>query len=264
MNDPKDWTVDQIRERVRALGPWFHNLDLKGVKTAPEHFLGDYPQVKWQRFASSLPAELTGKTVLDIGCNAGFYAMEMKRRGARRVLGIDTDEDYLAQARLAARIQDLDIEFRILSVYDVAAIGEQFDLVLFIGVLYHLRHPLLALDLIHEHVAKDLFAFQSMQRGCDDVHPLEPDYEFWDTAVFDDPAWPRLHFIEHSYARDPTNWWAPNRACAEAMLRSAGFKVLHHPEDEVFICRRVERQGNNAAEGAVYPARAPSGDGRSD
>lgn len=259
MSDPKRWTADQIRERVRALGPWFHNLDLKGVKTAPEHFLGDYPQVKWQHFAQSLPADLTGKTVLDIGCNAGFYAMEMKRRGALRVLGIDTDEDYLAQARFAAQVEDLDIEFRTLSVYNVAAIGERFDLVLFVGVLYHLRHPLLALDLIHEHVAKDLLAFQSMQRGSESVRALEPDYAFWDTAIFDDPAWPRLHFIEHSYARDPTNWWAPNRACVEAMLRSAGFEVLNHPEDEVFICRRVERDGPNRLEAAVYPARGSAG-----
>ena len=69
------------------------------------------------------------------------------------MLGIDFDDDYLAQARFAAEVAGLDIEFRKLSVYDVGALGERFDLVLFMGVLYHLRHPLLALDLIHEHVA---------------------------------------------------------------------------------------------------------------
>jgi tRNA (mo5U34)-methyltransferase len=58
-----------------------------------------------------------------------------------------------------------EIEFRKLSVYDVGQLGERFDLVIFMGVLYHLRHPLLALDLIHEHVADDLLLFQSMQRG---------------------------------------------------------------------------------------------------
>jgi tRNA (mo5U34)-methyltransferase len=61
------------------------------------------------------------------------------------------------------------------------------------------------------------------------------------------------HFIEHRYARDPTNWWAPNRACAEAMLRSAGFTIQQHPEEEVFVCRRVQRPANTG--GAVYPAR---------
>ena len=56
-------SADEIRERVAALGPWFHNLDLAGVKTAPDHFLGDYPTLKWRRFAEALPADFTGKTV---------------------------------------------------------------------------------------------------------------------------------------------------------------------------------------------------------
>jgi tRNA (mo5U34)-methyltransferase len=46
-----------------------------------------------------------------------------------------------------------------------------------------------------------------------------------------------MYFVEHKYAGDPTNWWIPNSACAQAMLRSAGFEIVSHPEDEVFICR---------------------------
>ena len=121
-------------------------------------------------------------TVLDIGCNGGFYSIEMKRRGADRVVAIDTETMYLHQARFAAemswrrRSSSAD-----LSVYDVAKLGERFDLVIFMGVLYHLRHPLLALDLIHDHVARDLLLFQSMQRGSADVEPLEPDYPIDET-----------------------------------------------------------------------------------
>ena len=243
----------EIERRVHELGDWFQNLDLGGVPTAPNHFLGDYPNIKWRNFAHAIPADLSGKSVLDIGCNAGFYSIEMKKRGAARVLGVDFDEDYLAQARFAAEVEGLDIEFRQLSVYDVATLGERFDLVFFIGVLYHLRHPLLALDLIHEHVARDLMIFQSMQRGSDAVPPVQDDYEFWDTDVFDDPGYPKLHFIEKNYAHDPTNWWAPNRACSAAMLRSAGFEIVSHPESEVFLCRRTERAPTPY--GAVYPAR---------
>jgi tRNA (mo5U34)-methyltransferase len=252
------FSPDEIRERVEALGPWFHNLDLDGISTAPGHFLGDYPAVKWKRFAGAIPADLTGRTVLDIGCNAGFYSTEMKRRGAARVLGIDSDEDYLAQARFAAEVNGLDIEFRRMSVYDVGAIDEKFDVVLFLGVLYHLRHPLLALDLIHAHVARDLLVFQSMQRGNAEVEPLAEDYDFWRTDLFDRPSYPKLHFVEQRYAGDPTNWWIPNRACMEAMLRSAGFAIADHPEDEVYICRR----GEVPEVGAVYPARTALNGGR--
>jgi tRNA (mo5U34)-methyltransferase len=248
----RQFSTDEIRSRVEALGPWFHNLDLGGVRTAPSHFLGDYPAVKWQRFADAISPDLAGHSVLDIGCNAGFYSMEMKRRGAVRVLGIDSEDEYLHQARFAAEVNGLDIEFRNLSVYDVALLAEKFDVVLFMGVFYHLRHPLLALDLIHEHVTRDTLVFQSMQRGSNTVAPVERDYDFWEIAHFDLPGYPKLHFVEQRYADDPTNWWIPNRACVEAMLRSAGFEITGHPEEEVFVCRHVPRP---PAAAPVYPAR---------
>ena len=245
-------TTDEIRSRIETLGPWFHNMDLCGVETAPGHFLGDYPALKWRRFSHVIPRDLTGRTVLDIGCNAGFYSIEMKRRGAARVLGIDNHDEYLAQARFAGEISGLEVEFRKISVYDVGAIGERFDIVLFMGVLYHLRHPLLALDLIHEHASSDMLVFQSMQRGSSKLEKLRSDYCFWETEQFEHPSYPKLHFIEHRYADDPTNWWVPNRACAEAMLRTAGFEITDHPEDEVYVCRHIpETKGT----GAVYPAR---------
>jgi tRNA (mo5U34)-methyltransferase len=241
----------EVQLRIEELGPWFHNIELDGVFTAPDHFLGNYPYIKWRKFAHAIPSDLSGKTVLDIGCNAGFYSIELKRRGATRVLGIDFDETYLAQARFAAEMANTEIEFRKLSVYDVGALGERFDIVLFMGVLYHLRHPLLALDLIREHVVADLMVFQSMQRGSTEVAAVEQDYNFWREDLFRDPAFPKLHFIEHRYSNDPTNWWVPNRACTEAMLRSAGFEIADHPEAEVYICRPA---GRPKGEGPVYPA----------
>jgi tRNA (mo5U34)-methyltransferase len=240
-----------MRRRIEELGPWFHNIELDGVSTAPNHFLGNYPYVKWRKFADALPADLSGKTVLDIGCNAGFYSIEMKRRGAARVLGVDFDDGYLAQARFAAEVAEVDIEFRKLSVYDVGALGERFDVVLFMGVLYHLRHPLLALDLVRQHVVGELLIFQSMQRGSAEVTETKENYHFWREDPFDEPTFPKLHFIEHRYADDPTNWWIPNRACVEAMLRSAGFAITAHPEAEVYLCHPAEI----AETGAVYPAK---------
>src|ERR1700759_2073880 len=113
MNDSRKVVATGSREvelRIRELGEWFHNLTLNGVQTAPHHFLGDYPRVKWERFAHAVPRDLTGKSVLDIGCNGGFYAIEMKRRGAQRVVAIDDEVRYLAQARLAAELSNTEIE----------------------------------------------------------------------------------------------------------------------------------------------------------
>ncbi len=248
---------EELESRIEEIGPWFHNMRLGDVQTAPEHFLGDYPQVKYERFRDALPRDMSGMSVLDIGCNAGFYSFEMKRRGAERVLGIDTDEHYLRQARFAADVSGLEVEFEQLPVWDVAALGEKFDLVIFMGVLYHLRHPLLALDLIHEHVAKDLFLFQSMQRGSRDIAELAEDYEFNGPAPFDHPGFPKMHFIEQRYAHDETNWWVPNRACAEAMLRSSGFDIEAQPEEEVYVCRWRPIETPPDGPHAIYPAITP-------
>lgn len=233
-------TRDQIERRVRELGPWFHNLNLAGVQTAPQHFLGDYPSIKWRHFAHAIPEDLRGKSVLDIGCNAGFFAIEMKRRGAERVVGVDTEPAYLEQAKFAAEVSGCDIELRQLSVYEVPLLRERFDLVLFTGVFYHLRHPLLALDLIREHVVGDLLVFQSMLRGSDTIASIDDDYPFSETRLFESRGFPAMFFVEHRYSDDPTNWWIPNRACVEAVLRSSGFTILARPEDEVYVCERAE------------------------
>jgi tRNA (mo5U34)-methyltransferase len=244
---------EEIEERVRGPGRWFPNPDLRGVRTAPDHFLGDYPASNWRNIQHLFPADLTGRSVLEVGCNAGFYAMEMKRRGAERVLAIDSDARYLAQGRFAAEVNGLDIEFRQLDVYDVGTLRERFDVVLFMGVLYHLRHPLLALDLLHAHVVKDLLLFQSMLRGSRRIEPLAHDYPFEEQDIFDQPGYPKLHFVEHEYSHDWTNWWIPNRACAEAMLRSAGFDILRNAFTEFYVCRRRELDAQERTARAVYP-----------
>jgi tRNA (mo5U34)-methyltransferase len=242
----------EIRAGAAALGEWFHNIDLHGVPTAPTHFLGDYPATVWQHFSRDLPQDMGGRSVLDIGCNGGFFSIEMKRRGAGRVLGIDADERYLAQARFAAGVLELDIEYRLLSVYDIGALRERFDLVIFMGVLYHLRHPLLALDLVREHVVGDLLLFQTMQRGTQEIEPVAEDYGFEEAAHFERPGYPRLNFVEHRYAGDPTNWWVPNRAGAEAMLRNSGFEILQKLDREIYLCRSAALPFGT---GAVYPAK---------
>jgi len=227
-----------LKEQIQQLGEWFHNIDLLGVSTAPNHFLGDFPNVKWRHIAGALPQDLSGAEVLDVGCNGGFYSIEMKRRGAKRVLGIDVDDRYLSQARFATRTLGIEVEFEKRSVYDVGGIAGQFDYVLFMGVFYHLRYPLYAFDQVVKKVRADgRLVFQSMLRGTSEVKQWSENYRFWETEPFRHPAYPCMYFVENSYANDQTNWWIPNRAAAEAVLRSSGLEILDHPEMETWICR---------------------------
>ena len=238
-------TDGRLAQQISALGEWFHNLNLHGIPTAPQHFLGDFPNIKWRNIAGAIPDDLTGAEVLDVGCNAGFYSLEMKKRGAARVLGIDVDDRYLKQAQFAAKTLGAQIELQKCSVYDTDQIPGQFDYVLFMGVFYHLRYPLYALDKLIKKVRGKL-VFQTMVRGSGDAQEWEEDYPFWNTEIFTEANFPAMYFIEKSYSHDPTNWWIPNRAAVEAMLRSSGLEIEAHPEPETWICRptSVKIDGN--------------------
>ncbi|HEX2539515.1 MAG TPA: TIGR04290 family methyltransferase [Caldimonas sp.] len=231
--------VESDRQRqIDALAPWFHNLHLPGgLQTLPEHFLGgDFPTFKWREIQPFLPADIQGWKVLDVGCNAGFYSFELARRGAS-VLGIDVDPHYLAQARWAVREMGLEaaVEFRQMEVYDLARSDESFDLVWFMGVFYHLRYPLLALDLLARRTRR-LMMFQTLTMPGDSVYEDTPDCAIEDRRPLLDPGWPKMAFIEHRLAGDPTNWWAANHAGVEAMLRSSGLRIDARPGHEIYLC----------------------------
>lgn len=236
--------LSYISERVDRLAPWFHNLDLSGVKTAPQHALGDFPAHKWNKIAVCLPDDLEGASVLDVGCNAGFYSFALKERNAGYVLGIDLEDRCLEQARFAAETLGLDVEFRKMCLYDIDRLPGQFDYVLFLGVFYHLRYPLLALDKAVKKTAGKL-VFQSMLRGSKNHLNTQSDYDFHNEDIFRDPDFPAAYFIENSYAGDYTNWFIPNRSGAMAMLHSAGLDVTQTSDPETFICkpRHAQRDG---------------------
>lgn len=227
-----------LAAEIAELGPWFHNLHLPdGTQTVPDHPLGDFPASKWAGFCDSLPADLGGWSALDVGCNAGFYCFELARRGAT-VTGIDASEHYLRQARWAARQFGLEHRVRLehRSVYEIAHTPETYDLVLFLGVFYHLRYPLLGLDIVAQKV-QQLMVFQSLMTSDAAVHPrAAEDLGFADRAELDAPGWPKLAFIETTFCRDPTNWWVPNHAGVLALLRAAGLRVTARPAPEIYLC----------------------------
>jgi tRNA (mo5U34)-methyltransferase len=223
---------------IAELAPWFHNLHLPGgVQTAPDHPLGDFPAFKWRELAPALPDDLSGWRALDIGCNAGFYSFELARRGAE-VVGIDLDEHYLRQARWARERLGLDgrVEFRQQAVYDLARSDERYDLILFMGVLYHLRHPLLALDIVAAK-ARRLVVLQTLTTPGDEAVDPPHDLPIDDRDRMLAAGWPKMAFVERRLAGDPTNWWAPTHACVEAMARSAGLEITSRPGHEIYVCR---------------------------
>ena len=203
--------MSDLRSRVEAIR-WYHTIDLGGgvVTTGVD----DSP-VRLARV--QLPASLRGKTVLDIGAWDGFFSFECERRGASRVVAADhfswhgtgwgTKAGFtLAREALRSRVEDVDIDVMDLSPERIGT----FDVVLFLGVLYHLRHPFLAL----ERVA-------SVARECLIVETVV------DLAGFNRPA--MAFYPGRELNDDPTNWWGPNVLAVEGMLQTLGFKDVTVP-----------------------------------
>lgn len=238
----------QMSQTLKALGPWFHNLHLPGgVQTAPDHPLGDFPAYKWDELQEAIPQDLEGWRVLDIGCNAGFYSFELARRGAR-VVGVDADPHYLRQARWACDKLGLNdrVTFRHMGVYELGRAAETYDLVLFLGVFYHLRYPLLALDIVAE-CAETMLVFQSLSLPGEAVIEQPENLGLDDLDQMQRPGWPAMAFVRHRLEEDPTNRWVPNRACIEALLGDVGFEVDCRVGTDMYVC-------TSSAEGAFGAA----------
>jgi tRNA (mo5U34)-methyltransferase len=199
---------DNLRERVDAIR-WFHTIDLgHGVVT---HGDDDSP-AKLQTLG--MPENLEGRSVLDIGAWDGFFSFEAERRGAERVMATDhfcwsgpgwgTKAGFdLAHHALGSKVESRDIDFPELSA---SAVGE-FDLVLFLGVLYHLPHPLLALERVAEVTKAQLI----LETGTDMTWLRKPVIAF---------------YAGDEAAGDTTNWCGPNPAAVVAMLKTVGFRSV--------------------------------------
>lgn len=229
----------RYQAKIEELKPWFHNIHLPdGSQTCPDHFLGDFPQFKWEELASFIPEDLSGWKVLDVGCNAGFYAIELAKRGAE-VTGIDVDAHYLKQAEWIAEVFGLEdkITLEQKQVYDLANDHRQFDMIWFMGVFYHLRYPLLAMDILSQRCKNVLLLQTLMLPGKEEANNTE-DREINDREDLLKAGWPKMAFVEQKFSGDPTNWWLPNHAGIKAMLHTCGFSVEQEPLDETYWCRK--------------------------
>src|SRR5215213_485847 len=156
---------EDILKRITELEPWFHRIDLgDGIFTKTASAAGepaDHPLGTWEIVRRCLPEDLSGRDVLDVGCNAGFYAIEVKRRGAGRVVGIDARRSHIRQALFVKNVLGLDIGYERRSVYalDPLELGA-FDVTLALGLIYHCKHPMLALENL-ARVTKDMLILET-------------------------------------------------------------------------------------------------------
>ena len=205
---PVPFTKDELQRRADALR-WYHAIDLgqgvvtRGVDNSPERLA-----------RLRLPDRLDGRSVLDIGAWDGFFSFEAERRGASRVVAADhyawhgvgwaTGQGKagfeFARAALQSRVEDVDVDVLDLSPERLGA----FDVVFFLGVLYHVPNPLLALERVSS-VTRDLLILETV---VDMVGISRPAAAFYPGRELN---------------ADPTNWWGPNHAAVAGMLRAVGF-----------------------------------------
>jgi len=236
-----------IRAKIKELGPWFHNMNLgPGLWTHPENdgAGADYPAWRWNIIKPLLP-EVQGKTCLDVGCSSGFFSLKMKELGAKYVLGIDYGEQVKAieQANFAAGATGLDVDFRLMSAYDVHQLDRRFDVVIFLGVFYHLRHPLLALESIRK-VTNGSLLMQTITtahetRSYEACPPPTHVHSGLRSPDLNDSSFPSLRFIEGGLDGDASCWFVPSAEAVLAMLRAAGFRperMIRPTPHEVIVC----------------------------
>lgn len=214
-----------LRQKIASL-PWFHEIDLGDGLITPGR-----TKLSTLRMLADLYFDepLIGKSFLDIGCYDGFNSFEAYRRGAKRVLATDhfiwhhdprsREAFELARRRICPGLQAMDIDVMDLTTETVGT----FDVVLFAGVLYHLRHPFLTIERVARLTAETLI----LESHLDALELTRPAMIFYPTDELNN---------------DPTNWWGPNPACIEAMLRDVGFSIITYksylPNRGVFHARK--------------------------
>ena len=238
-------TREQIQAELKRLEPWFHRIDLgDGLYTKTESVMGepvDHPCGPWQTIRGLLPRDLSGKTVLDVGCNAGFYAFETKRRGAARVLGVDGQRQHVRQGLFVRKALGLDVDFRRLNVYELnpRSVG-QFDITLALGLLYHLKHPILALENLYQ-VTKELLIIETAIMPVQQT-PASFAYSLGSATATLHP----LAYVENPpEAKEQVfNWFLPSVNALTALLRNTGFnevEVVEVKSDRAVVaCRKAQ------------------------
>src|ERR1700674_3365141 len=255
-------TREDLAAAVERLRPWFHAIELPhGVWTKRESAgtePADHPAGTWEVVRRHLPPDLAGKSVLDAGCGAGFYSVQAKRLGAARVLGVDARQHEIRQALLVRRALGLDIELRRQSVYKLspARLG-RFDVVLALGLIYHCKHLVLALEKLFSVTGgvlileTEILPAPPLPSPTGPPHPIDPSRARPPELIPELPvatlAGRPLHRLacvhnEQGIEEAGANWVVPSPGAARALLRAAGFAEVEvaarFGARAVLVCRR--------------------------
>lgn len=215
------WTTVQIKNKIaefeKGIG-WYQNIDLGyGINTKSRIIWGEelsHPRTRWNVIAKAVPKKLKGYHVLDVGCNAGFFAFEAKRRGADYVCGIDLKQEYIDQAVFCNDVLGLNVDFRTMSIYDLENLNKQFDLVFFIGILYHCKYLSKAIEQASKVTKKRIIVESA-------IHP-------------DDSEIPLVRFVRSSNYKGPESkgvqrlpgHWHPNMTALKDLFYENGFSKI--------------------------------------
>ena len=225
--DSQDNGGADLAARVAAISYWYHKIELPGGITTPG----------WAPInpaAYRVPEDLSGLRVLDVGAWDGYWSFEALKRGAREVVAIDDFSDFLGSLEADQRTgwdsfdlcrDALGVADRCareeMSVYDVTEdrMG-RFDVVFCFGVLYHLRHPLLALDRFAAVCDQAIFVESAI---LDDYSP----YRGGIGQGYPDGQMVMEFYPDAQYGNNDTNYWVPTLQGLGHMVRSTGFDTVN-------------------------------------
>jgi tRNA (mo5U34)-methyltransferase len=273
--------TEDVQRRVDELGWWYHHFELpSGVWTGPGEPPAYDPVERWELFEPHLPDDLQGKSVLDVGGNSGYFSLRMKQRGAGRCLMVEPIVEFVDQATFVFEQFGVEVDVVCEDVHAYClTTDERFDYVLFLGLFYHLKYPVLVLDRLAE-MTKELMVFNSHIEGIppeapavDETAPsalgrmrrsvakrLDPSQRAVAREAADvdrdelhSPSFPRMSFLEGAYRGDLSNWWVPNYEALEPLARSAGLKVLARPHPEMLVAEPERYFGTARYGELVFP-----------
>jgi tRNA (mo5U34)-methyltransferase len=217
------FTKEETLTKIKSFDGWYHKVEVAPGVVTPGTADCLSTAAKLQ-----LTEDCTGMRVLDLGASDGYYSILLKKRGAREVIAIDHRSPEKTGFPILKELYGVDVEYYTDSVYNISPEKYgTFDIVLCLGVLYHLRNPLLLLDRIREVCTSQLYveshAIDNYMLQWKEGKPFalsKLPTELTETPVMQ-------FYVRDEFHNDPTNWWGPNLACLERMLESANFTVIH-------------------------------------